>query len=96
MTITVKEKTDLVVPRSVRRQAGIKAGDRLQFQASPRTITIRAEPPTYKPTKSEWAAIRKGEAAIARGDCVLLAEFLHDLDRRRRKARPKASQKVSR
>jgi len=29
MTVTVNAKTDLVVPRSVRRRAGIKAGDRI-------------------------------------------------------------------
>jgi AbrB family looped-hinge helix DNA binding protein len=33
--------------------------------------TITAAPrPTYKPTKAELAAIRKGEAAIARGEYV--------------------------
>jgi hypothetical protein len=44
-------------------------------------MTIAAmEPADYKPTKSEWAAIRKGEAAIARGDSVSLTEFLNGLD----------------
>ena len=70
MTITVKNNTDLVVPASIRRQAGIKSGDRLQFKVSPHTITITAAvPPTYKATKAELAAIRKGEAEIARGEC---------------------------
>jgi len=40
VTITVKNKVGLVVPPSVRRQAGIKAGDRLEFKASPGVITI--------------------------------------------------------
>jgi addiction module HigA family antidote len=31
----------------------------------------------YRPTKAELAAIRKGEAAIARGECVSLKAFLH-------------------
>lgn len=31
---------------------------------------------TYKPTKAERAAIRKGEAEIRRGDYVTLEEFL--------------------
>ncbi|MBZ5622965.1 MAG: hypothetical protein LAQ69_30160 [Acidobacteriia bacterium] len=45
MTITVKEDTvDLVVPPSVRRRAGIKAGDQLEFQVSRRRITILARP----------------------------------------------------
>jgi AbrB family looped-hinge helix DNA binding protein len=40
MTITVKDKTDLVVPASVRRRAGIKAGDRLEFKVSGGIIKI--------------------------------------------------------
>ena len=32
MTRIVREKADLVVPPSVRRMAGIKAGDRLEFK----------------------------------------------------------------
>ncbi len=45
MTVTVKKSTaNLVVPPSVRRQAGIKAGDHLEFRVSPRKITIVARP----------------------------------------------------
>jgi bifunctional DNA-binding transcriptional regulator/antitoxin component of YhaV-PrlF toxin-antitoxin module len=96
MTIIVKEN-QLVVPSSVQRQAGIKTGDRLQFTVTPHTITITPAPPrTYKPNKGELAAIRKGEAAVARGEYVSLSEFLHDLDRSRRKAGAKAMRKVSR
>jgi predicted transcriptional regulator len=84
MTITVKSEAELVVPSSVQRQAGIKKGDRLKFKVSPRSITITAVPsPTYKPTKAELAAIRKGEVEIARGEFVTLTELLHDLDHRR-------------
>jgi antitoxin component of MazEF toxin-antitoxin module len=84
-----------VVPPSVQRQAGIKPGDRLEFKITDRTITITPVERTYKPTKAEWAAIRKGEAAIARGDSVSLNEFL-DVDRHGRKTRAKVSRKVSR
>ena len=38
---------------------------------------------TYRPTKAELTAIRKGEAAIARDGYVSLEEFL-DMDRPRR------------
>ena len=69
MTVIVKTNTGVVVPPSVQRQAGIKIGDRLEFKVSSGKITIiPAEKPAYKPTKSESAAIRKGEAAIARGE----------------------------
>ena len=94
MTVTVSNKAELVVPASVQRQAGIQPGDRLEFTVNSRTITIT--PATYKPTKSELAAIRKGEAAIARGESVSLADFLHGVDRKHRRAGTKASRKVSR
>jgi predicted transcriptional regulator len=94
MTTIVKSKAELVVPRSVRRQAGIKLGDRLEFKASSRTITITALERTYKPTKAELAAIRKGEAEIARGEFVTLDELFHDLELRRRKSGAKAAQTI--
>jgi AbrB family looped-hinge helix DNA binding protein len=41
MTVTVKNnRVGLVVPPSVRRQAGIKAGDRLEFKVSGGIINI--------------------------------------------------------
>jgi predicted transcriptional regulator len=46
---------------------------------------------TYKPTKAELEAIRKGEAEIARGEYATLAELLHDLKRQRRKSGTKAT-----
>jgi bifunctional DNA-binding transcriptional regulator/antitoxin component of YhaV-PrlF toxin-antitoxin module len=97
MTITLKNKTPLVVPPSVQRQAGLKSGDRLEFKVARHTITITAvEPAKYQPTKAEWAAIRKGEAAIARGQHISLTDFLHGLDPHGRKASTKASHKISR
>jgi AbrB family looped-hinge helix DNA binding protein len=97
MSITVKNKANLIVPESVRRQAGIKAGDRVEFKVSSRTITIKpVEPPTYKPTKAELAAIQNGEAEIARGEFVTLTDFLHDMDSPGRKGGAKAARKISR
>lgn len=46
MTVTVKNKTDLVVPQSVRRRAGIKPGDRLEFKVSGGIINIIPELPS--------------------------------------------------
>ncbi|HEV2199279.1 MAG TPA: hypothetical protein VGR73_05630 [Bryobacteraceae bacterium] len=78
MTTVVKPKTKLVVPFALRRRARIKTGDRLEFKVSPRTIVITAiSGPDYKPTKAELTAIRKGEAAIARGDYVSLTDLRH-------------------
>lgn len=97
MSVTVKNNTArLVVPASVRRQASIKAGDQLEFKASRGSITITVSQPTYKPTKAELSAIRKGEAAIACGDYVTLTGLTNDLDRNRRKPSAKTARKVSR
>lgn len=40
MTVTLKPKTEITVPKSVRRKAGFKPGDRLEFKVSGRAITI--------------------------------------------------------
>jgi predicted transcriptional regulator len=48
------------------------------------------------PTRAEVAAIRKGRAAIKRGEFVTLEKLLHDMDNPRRKARAKKSVKSSR
>ena len=40
MTIVVKERDPLVVPLNIRRRAGIKPGDRLEFKAARGVITI--------------------------------------------------------
>jgi AbrB family looped-hinge helix DNA binding protein len=96
MTVTMKTK-GLVVPASVQRRAGIKSGDRLEFKVDSGTIIIApAKQPTYKPTRAEMAAIRRGQAAIARGETVSMDDFLHDLERNRRKAGTKTSRKVAR
>jgi predicted transcriptional regulator len=51
---------------------------------------------TYKPTNAELAAIRKGEAEIARGEFLTLTEFLHEMDRNRGKVGVKAGGKAPR
>ncbi len=38
--VTLKPKTEITVPRSIRRKAGIKAGDRFESTASGRVINI--------------------------------------------------------
>ena len=97
MTGIVNSNAGLMIPAVVQRRAGIKKGDRLKFKVSHRSITITAvASPTYKPTRAELAAIRKGEAEIARGEFVPLKELLDDLDRRRRKGGTKTPRKISR
>ena len=67
MTITVKKDTaDLVVPPSVRRLAGIKAGDQLEFQVSQRRITILAKP-AARPAEFTPRERRAIEREMAKG-----------------------------
>jgi bifunctional DNA-binding transcriptional regulator/antitoxin component of YhaV-PrlF toxin-antitoxin module len=44
MTVIVKNKTPLVAPTSVRRRAGLKSGDKLEFRVSGGVITILPKP----------------------------------------------------
>ena len=46
MTVTVKNKTPLVVPPSVRRQAGLKSGQEIEFKVVGGVISIRPKLPT--------------------------------------------------
>jgi len=45
MTVTVKNKTPLVVPTSVRRKAGLKSGQEVEFNVSGGVISIRPKLP---------------------------------------------------
>jgi predicted transcriptional regulator len=51
---------------------------------------------TYTPTKTELAAIRKGRAAIKRGEFVTLQQAFHELDNTPGKAGSKNPRKGSR
>lgn len=52
--------------------------------------------PVVVPTKAELAAIRRGRAAIRRGDYVSLDELLHDPESRSRRSSAKRSAKTPR
>ena len=66
MTVTLKPKSEITVPKSIRRKAGIKAGDQFEFSVSGRVITILPKPPV---TDDEYtpAQRRKIDRAIAEG-----------------------------
>jgi len=46
MTVTVKNKTPLVVPPAIRRQAGLKGGQEIEFKVSGGVISIHPKIPT--------------------------------------------------
>jgi len=66
MTVIVKNEAELVVPRSVRRRAGIKAGDRLEFRVSGGIINIIPKVPSasddYSPEQRRGIDARLAEA----------------------------------
>jgi AbrB family looped-hinge helix DNA binding protein len=41
MTVIIKPRTEITVPKSIRRQAGIKPGDRVEFSVADGVINIR-------------------------------------------------------
>lgn len=49
MTVTVKNKTPLVVPTSVRRQAGLKSGPQIEFKVVGGVISILPKLPAADP-----------------------------------------------
>jgi bifunctional DNA-binding transcriptional regulator/antitoxin component of YhaV-PrlF toxin-antitoxin module len=68
MTVIVKPATDLVVPRSVRCRAGIKAGDRLEFKVSGGVINIVPKLPSaedeYTPAQRRIVNARLAESRV--------------------------------
>lgn len=92
MTVTLKPKTEIMVPKSIRRKAGFKPGDRVEFQVTGRSITIVPklspdELEDYVELKDPHAlrAIQESNADIAAGR-VRPAEDLLQLSKRRKKA----------
>ena len=66
MTVTVKDESQLIIPSSLRRQAGFKPGDRLEFKAIRGVITIAAK---REATDDEYTPEqrRQIEAQLAEG-----------------------------
>ena len=90
MTVIVKPNADLVVPRSVRRRAGIKTGDRLEFKVSGGAINIVRKSPSaddeYTPRQRRAVdqALAEGTEDIKKGRLhgpfethAAMIEFLH-------------------
>lgn len=65
VTVTVKSKTPLVVPSAIRRRAGIRSGDKLEFKVSRGVITILPKPPADD--ESTPAQRRRIDRGIAKG-----------------------------
>jgi len=98
MTVVVTSKSDLIVPRSVRRRAGIKTGDRVEFKVSGGVINIVPKLPSaddeYTPAqrrvidarlKLALEEVKKGRTA---GPFDTAAEMVASLKRDLRKVSP--------
>jgi len=92
MTVTLKPKAEITVPKSIRRKAGFKPGDRVEFKVSEKTITIlpKLTPDEIQDEKDIRdpkirAAIREGYQEFLAGKTRPIEEFFAD----RAKGRPK-------
>jgi AbrB family looped-hinge helix DNA binding protein len=83
MTVTLKPNAEITVPKSIRRKAGIKPGDRVEFSVSGRVINIV---PKLSPDEIEdereirdpkvRAIIREGYQEFLAGKTRPMEEFL--------------------
>jgi bifunctional DNA-binding transcriptional regulator/antitoxin component of YhaV-PrlF toxin-antitoxin module len=69
MTVTLKAKAPLIVPPSVQRKARLKAGDQVEFRATPGKITIVTKPAAPAATDDEYTPAQRRiiEAQLAEG-----------------------------
>ena len=95
MTVTVKNKTPLVVPPSVRRKAGLKSGQEVEFKVSDGVISIRPKLPAaddeYTPEQRRLvdAELAGGLADVkagrVRGPFATHREFIESLHKEAKK-----------
>lgn len=105
MTVTVKNKTPLIVPPSIRRRAGLKPGDELEFRASGGVITITAKPESadddYSPEQRKYidARLKKALEEVEEGQAIgpfntaaeMIASIESEIKKRRAAKRKKRS-----
>jgi AbrB family looped-hinge helix DNA binding protein len=92
MTVTLTSNTEITVPKSIRRKAGIKPGDRVEFSVTGRMISII---PKLSPDELQddreirdpkiRAAIRKSHQEFLAGKSRPAEEFFAERASRTRK-----------
>ena len=96
MTTVVKKNSPIIVPDALRRRAGIKAGDRLEFKVSGGIINIIPELPSaedeYTPAQrriidAQLAEARKGPYYGPFETAAAAVQFLRKEIRRRKSAK---------
>jgi antitoxin component of MazEF toxin-antitoxin module len=103
MTVTVKNKTPLVLPPAVCRQAGLKSGQEIEFNVSGGVISIRPKFPTadaeYTPEQRRIvdAQLAEGLADVkagrVHGPFSTHKEFIASLHNEARKLNSKKTQR---
>jgi AbrB family looped-hinge helix DNA binding protein len=103
MTVVVTAKNDLVVPKSVRRKAGIKNGDAVEFKVCGRVIHVLPKAPSGDDeyTPAERRVIDRGISASEKdytagrafGPFKTHADFIASLHEEAAKLRPKRKTK---
>lgn len=99
MTVTLKDKNQLVVPPSIQRQAGLKTGDRLEFKVSGGVITITPKLPSaddeYTPAQRLIidARLAKAEEDIKAGRVYGPFDTIAELERSMRQVAKKMKSK---
>jgi AbrB family looped-hinge helix DNA binding protein len=83
MTVTVRSKTPLTVPDQVRRRAGFKPGDKVEFKVSSGMVTIRPKPALthdsdHTLTPSEARKVRHALKQVRDGKTVPWSQVKHE------------------
>ena len=78
--------TPIVVPETIRRKAGLRRGEEVEFRVSGRAITIlptakRAITADDTLTPEEAKVVRRGEAQLKRGHSKSWRDVKHALER---------------
>ena len=93
MASVITPKAEIMVPKSVRRKAGIKVGDQIEFIVSGRMINIVPKLPYANDTftADEAAMITTARKEMREGKYVTLEQLEHDLARKRPSRRRKTA-----
>ena len=84
MTAVVKSKTPLIVPDAVRRRAGFRPGDQVEFKVSRGTVTILprrlvAQDPVDTLTTEEAKKVRHAMKQVREGKVTAWSQVKHEL-----------------
>ena len=94
MTVTIKEKSQILVPPSLQRQAGFKLGDQLEFRASRGVIMLVPKPKKDSPFLAALRATQE-EAKRQGLDKMTMKQINTEIAAYRKEKREKAARQSS-